>query len=300
MERLFPHPRMSYIVMGAAKSGTTWMQRLLSAHPEVHCAESRLAGDYLDTTNPSGIHLSLEKFVGLLSRHYFPPIGQARQGEFYRTLLFNLIDTIGETSIKASGKRIYGEKLTPFLGTASAAVKLLAEYNPGLRFVHLVRDGRDVIVSGFAQRTNARIARSEGQERARQREMLERREVSAEEFDFFLGMWIGAVKAGMEARELFPAHLELRYERCLEEPEAEARRLLEFVGADSSERRVRECVQAGSFEKLSGRARGEEDRSSFFRKGVAGDWRKWLSEVQVEEFERRAGELRQALGYAEQ
>lgn len=297
MERLFPQASLSYLVFGCAKSGTTWMQRLLSAHPQLHCAETRLLGDYLNTENPSGIHISLEKFVGLLARHYYPPVTPDRSADFHKTLLFNLIDTIGQTSIRVSGKPIYGEKLTPFLGTAGNAVRLLAEYNPRLRFVNLVRDGRDVIVSGFVQRANVRVARG-GSDAPEHRRLLEANRVSAAEFDFFLGMWTGAVRAGAEAARLFPAYMDLRYERLLEKPAQEAGRLLDFLGADASAENIRACIEAASFERLAGgRARGQEDRASFFRKGVAGDWRNWLTPEQVGAFNAAGGDLLDALGY---
>lgn len=297
MKQLFPSRRMSYIVMACAKSGTTWMQRLLSAHPHVHCSETRLFGDYLSTENPSGIHISLEKFVGLMSRHYSPPVASGQSAAFSRELLFNLVDTIAETSRRASGKPIYGEKITPFHGTAVDVVRRLHEYNPELRFVNLVRDGRDVIVSGFSQRANARIAKG-GEEAARHREMLERREASEPEFKFFLGMWEDAVRAGLEAARLFPNYLELRYEALLANPQRQAAKLLKFLGADASPEQVDACIKASSFEQLSGGRRpGEEDRSSFFRKGVAGDWRNWLNSSQVEAFERATGDLLDALGY---
>src|SRR5262245_54165119 len=127
MTRLYDTPRMRYLVLACAKSGTTWLQRLLSAHPEVHCSETRPAGEYVSTENPAGIHISLEAYVSLLSRHYFPPVPAAESPAFHRTLLFNLIDTIAETSRRASGKPVYGEKLTPFSGTASQVVERLHE-----------------------------------------------------------------------------------------------------------------------------------------------------------------------------
>jgi hypothetical protein len=214
--------------------------------------------------------------------------------------LFNLIDTISETARAASGKAIHGEKLTPFPGTALQAVDRLYEYNPDLRLVNLVRDGRDVIVSGFSQRANARIHRG-GDDAAAHRTMLDEQRVSDAEFDFFMRLWIDAVRAGREAARRFPHTLELRYETCLEHPERETTRLLSFIGADASPERARECVAAAAFDRLSGgRAPGQEDRSSFFRKGVAGDWRRWLSPQQVARFDEAAGDLLDALGYARQ
>ena len=57
---------------------------------------------------------------------------------------------------------------------------------------------------------------------------------------------------------------------------------------------------AASFERLSkGRTRGEEDPTSFFRKGVAGDWRDAFTGRDRRVFEEEAGGLLQKLGYGE-
>jgi Sulfotransferase domain len=75
--------------------------------------------------------------------------------------------------------------------------------------------------------------------------------------------------------------------------------MLEFLGADASERTVRRCVDAASFEKLAeGRERGQE-AASFFRKGIAGDWKNVFTEQDKRDFKAVAGDLLVALGYEE-
>ena len=57
---------------------------------------------------------------------------------------------------------------------------------------------------------------------------------------------------------------------------------------------------AASFEKLSkGRTRGQEDPTSFFRKGIAGDWRNVFTEEDKVLFKKEAGDLLIKLGYEE-
>jgi hypothetical protein len=63
---------------------------------------------------------------------------------------------------------------------------------------------------------------------------------------------------------------------------------------------VRRCVESASFERLSrGRQRGEEDPSSFFRKGIAGDWQNVFTEEDKRVFKEEAGDLLIKLGYEE-
>jgi hypothetical protein len=93
-------------------------------------------------------------------------------------------------------------------------------------------------------------------------------------------------------------YTEVRYEDLLERPNEEVERLLGFLGVDTDERLVEHCVGSASFEKLSrGRERGQEDPSSFYRKGVAGDWKNHFSEEDRRVFKEEAGELLIRLGY---
>jgi hypothetical protein len=298
-------PKLRYVVFAQAKSGTTWLQRLLSAHPQVHCAESRLVGDFYLGDNPTGPAITVEKFVSGMLRHYHAPDPKTggSQGDFGRAMLFNIIDAIATTAIEFSGRPIYGEKLTPYPGTAAACVRTLHDYNPAMCFVHLIRDGRDVIVSGYSHWANIRInaAKAAGKhdEAARLQADLDAQRVPDKIVDDAAITWTENVAAGLEGERLFSNSLRLRYEDLVSEPRDAFTRLFSAIGADAAAPTVNAAVAEASFEKLSGgRANGEENRGSFFRKGVAGDWRTWLSPEQVARFEDRAGPLMDKVGYA--
>jgi hypothetical protein len=92
-------------------------------------------------------------------------------------------------------------------------------------------------------------------------------------------------------------YAEVRYEELLERPVQEVQRLLEFLGADSSEEAANRCVEKTGFEKKSERKRGEEDSASRSRKGVAGDWRNVFTEEDKRVFKEVAGDLLIKLGY---
>jgi Sulfotransferase domain len=95
-------------------------------------------------------------------------------------------------------------------------------------------------------------------------------------------------------------YAEVRYEDLLERPNEEVRRLLGFRGVGTDETLVERCVGSASFEKLSkGRERGQEDPSSFYRKGIAGDWKNHFTEEDRRAFKEEAGELLIRLGYEE-
>jgi hypothetical protein len=94
-------------------------------------------------------------------------------------------------------------------------------------------------------------------------------------------------------------YTEVRYENLLERPIVETRRLLKFLGADSSEEMAKRCVEMAGFERRSNRKRGQEDSSSRFRKGVAGDWKNAFTQEDQRIFEEIAGGLLLKLGYKE-
>ena len=112
---LFESPRVSYVIFASPKSGIQWMQQLLSSHPDVQCAEARVFGDYFDPGNVTGVDITLETYVSILSKYHRAPVAPEQAEDYFRRLLFNLLDTIAQTSLSAAGKSTYGEKITPLL-----------------------------------------------------------------------------------------------------------------------------------------------------------------------------------------
>jgi Sulfotransferase domain len=291
---------MSFLIFACPKSGTTWLQRLVSQHPQAVCAESRAFGDYFDPHSLSRPHLTLEAYLGILSHYLAPAVGALGPGatSFYRTLLFNFLDTLATTTLGVVGKPVYGEKLTPYRGTAEHALTVLAEYHPGIKFVNLTRDGRDVIVSGTVQWLNDRARRAAPTERVAFERALKDHTLPAAEFEMFLEYWTDSVRAGLKARGRFRHYLHLSYEQLITDPEFQIKTLFEFLDLGASPDVVNSCVQATEFERLSGgRPRGQEDQTSLFRKGVAGDWKTWFTASQRERFNQQAGDLLSELGY---
>ena len=89
-----------------------------------------------------------------------------------------------------------------------------------------------------------------------------------------------------------------RYEDMLERPEEQLGWILRICEMETSSEEIRRVVAHNSFERMSGgRPRGNEEVSSFFRKGVAGDWKNYISGSLAKEFDERFGDLLITTGY---
>lgn len=72
---------------------------------------------------------------------------------------------------------------------------------------------------------------------------------------------------------------------------------MRFLGFDCSEEGIDRIIAANSFEKVSGRKRGMEDRQQFLRKGVRGEWEEVFSEEQKAKFTQVGEDVIKALAY---
>jgi hypothetical protein len=292
-----------FFVVGNQKSGTTWLMRMLDAHPEILCkGEGRFFGGswrqkslkQRDTMRPaSSLYNALldAEYLRLwIERSVWSRNDSA--DEHLDNLTRMAIDYFLGGALLKSGKRIVGDK-SPLL-TPDTIREISAIY-PEAKVIHIIRDGRDVAVSA------AHHARNFGQARKRGAANESTDSIFPEgQLEKLAAEWASRVGKTVEDGPdlLGKNYTEVRYEGLLHRPGVEIGRLLEFLGVDPAEETARRCVEAASFEKLSrGRKRGEEDPSSFFRKGVAGDWEHAFTREERETFDREAGELLAGLGY---
>ena len=314
-----PKEEPVFFLVGVGKSGTSWLMHSLDEHPQVLCkGEGRFFGE----TTPGRIEgrSLIESLLGS------PELaGWAYRSVWTRTGSFpEQVERIAGAGVErlirerteAEGKLIGGDK-TPLYGDADVVAQI-ARACPTARAIHIVRDGRDVAVSALHHIWNRADQRGRGMpvDSAAKRDRYR-----SGTFDNSLGEsifpegylensalgWATVTAKALEQgrRMLGDRYLTVHYERMLEDPEAELSRALRFLGADAGPAVVRRCVDASSFERMSGRearrgrsrTRGEEDPSSFFRKGVAGDWANVFTAADRQTYKAVAGALLVDLGY---
>lgn len=312
-----------FFIVGHQKSGTTWLMKTLDSHPEILCqGEGRPFGrswrqEHLKQRRKSYPPTSLyNAIVSAEDLRYWVERSVWSRRDDTDEHLDNLTRLTVEYflvhQLVKTGKKFVGDKtvlLTPEI------VREIGKIYPEAKVIHIIRDGRDVAVSTMHHIWNQ--AEDQGGTGKITADQLARREAYREDpqklFKTGKGIfpegWLGnyaarwgtnvstAVRDGPTS--LGTNYREVKYEDLLERPEEEVKRLLEFLGADASEEVTKRCVSAASFEKLSeGRERGQE-AASFFRKGIAGDWKNVFTEQDKRDFKAAVGDLLIELGYEE-
>ena len=310
-----------FFVVGRQKSGTTWLMETLNSHPEILCqGEGRPFGrnwrqEHLKQKQasypPSSLYNAIASSEDL--RYWVERSVWSRRDntdEHLANLTGLAIEYFLTQQLLKTGKRLVGDKtvlLSPEI------VEEISKICPKAKVIHIIRDGRDVAVSTIHHRWNQ--AEKQGPIDALSPEMLAKREAYRKDPQRLLRAGEGIFTDGLLERYatrwgasvgktiddgpsfLGANYAEVRYEDFLERPEEEVKRLLKFLGAEADQQTVRQCVGAASFEKLSGgRGRGQED-ASFFRKGIAGDWKNVFTEEDKQVFKEIAGDLLIDLGY---
>ncbi len=253
------------------------MQFMLSAHPEIHCIETRPWGNKYIPFERERYHLNIDHYAQFL--HQLMNLPEPNN----ETDIISLTESIHESVLSwtraKTGKRIVGEKCTPYAGCSMSAIERYHAQRRDVPLIHLVRDPRDVVVSLFVQYTQAHPS-SDEVERKHHEECLQNRRIPDEVIGWCVDFWHDVTQAASRAEDLFKNYIEIRYEDLVADTPGVLRKVLRHINADDALDVVRTCVESATFKRLSGRPRGDEDRSSFFRKGIVGDYANWLSPAQ--------------------
>jgi hypothetical protein len=181
--------RPPVFVIGSPRSGTTLVRLILDAHSHVSCGEE------------THFLRDLEAIVG---RRWELVASYGLERAWWLARIRDLYLAFQAEVLAASGKARWAEK-DP---TYTLHLGFIEELFPDALYVHLLRDGHDVVASfrdRWGYRSAARAARTEWARYVRAATALGRR-LDGSRF------------------------LELRYELLVTDPEAETRRLFAFLG----------------------------------------------------------------------
>jgi hypothetical protein len=153
----------------------------------------------------------------------------------------------------------------------------------------MVRDPRDVAVSrlGFEAREGTARRLTPGAE--------DHRKV----VEAAITWWKDSMIAANAFAQAHPGLLyEVEYRDLHADPIGVCTGLFEFLGVSAERVQMERIAAATSFEAVSGRRPGEEDPTSFLRKGIPGDWRNQLDPESVELIHEQCGELMRTRRFA--
>lgn len=128
------------IIFGAARSGTTYLVQLLNAHPEVY------------VTNEARIFMWVHQSLSVLTADELAVF--EHRGDFVAHLKEEYPRLIRRFYGKLTTRRYWGDKSPYYAGPCPhpGCLDTIASLFPDARFIHIVRDARDVITSFLRMR----------------------------------------------------------------------------------------------------------------------------------------------------
>ncbi len=278
-------------IVGCPRSGTTLLQRIVNAHPQVAITKESqwfdkswitdwfeertgLSPEGMVTSELTSRMLAHPKFRRLKIRQeqFATLAGDGRQVD-YASFVASLFDLYGKTK----GKALVGNKTPAYV----LKVDLLHSLWPKARFVHLIRDGRDVCLSVVKWSKGPIVKDS----------FVTSKNDPVSTVALW---WEWHVRFGREAgTALGPGlYYEIRYESLVSRPAQESAALCAFLGLPYDESMLR-------FHE--GRTRNDPglDAKGAWLPVTPGlrDWRTQMSAEDMERFEAAAGELLDELQY---
>lgn len=260
-------------VVGAPRSGTTWVHNLLAAHPQV--------------AGLPGVELALfSRYLAVPVAHFRRERADIEAGRWTQGLAAVWTDAEYHAYVQDFLARVYAGVAARKSGATHIVDKhpnyarymdLIAEWLPNARFVHVVRDGREVAVSMMS--VNRRKGHSPG-------EVGE----AARMWNTFIG---AARRYGAASPQRYH---EVRYEALRSDGAGELARLFTFCGLSAGPDLVAKLLAEFDIER---KQLSTGDATLNHLRGTPGAiWRQRLTVRQRYRFDRWAGGLLRELGYA--
>lgn len=264
------------IIIGAPRSGTTWLQSMLGAHPLV------------STT----VELTLfSRYVACWLEIWSREAKNIRAGRWYQGLPYVWTEDEFHAFLREFIERVYHRVAERNPRTThvvdkhprySMYVNDIDRLLPRARFIHVIRDARDVAVSMVAARERSRFGPSTIQDAALS--------------------WKNHVMAARLASRFRGRYLEVRYEDMLFDGPDTLKAVFDFCRLPADRADVIAIVDQHQFARMKARRQVGDSRASasrgHYRKGRAGSWEDELRPINRYVVDRLAGDLLRELGYS--
>lgn len=255
--------RQLFFVGGAPRSGTTWLQQILDAHPDISCRGEGLFLNRLAVPMESLIaqwgEVIAQKNTKLFSHTGGYPLPAAQDAEFL----------IGTAIMQALHRQAAGR---PCLALGEKTPEnvfffpRLKQLFPAAKFIAIARDPRDVLTSAWHFFHQPQTGENEAQAKMA-----------------FIQMAVPSLDAGTRALLSFKAEhpascVVTTYEQLSRAPVPVVAQLLRLLGVSDREEIVEDCLARTSFAaQTAGRPADVTQNGAFLRKGTVGDWTSTLT-----------------------
>jgi hypothetical protein len=268
-------------IVGCGRSGTTLLRAMLDSHPDlVVPPESRFVPALLERERAfrtvDGTIDTAAAVDSLVRNEHFASWGMPERslrdhlGARSFTSVADVVRAMFKLRAAEEGKRRYADKSPPYV----MRMGMLAAAFPEARFVHLVRDGRDVALAyldaDFGPDSAAEMALH----------------------------WRLRVERGRRAgRRLGPErYLEIRYEDLVDDTEPVLRRLCDFIGLDFDRSMLRYQDRVDQLVRFDPEPWNHANLSKPPTPGLR-DWREQMGSHDIARFAVLAGATLERFGY---
>jgi len=284
-------------IVGAARSGTTLLRMMLDAHRELAIPfETQLLPELIDAAKEPGADADSIADI-LVSHRRWPDFGldaDEMRAEFRAIEPFDLAEATRafyRAYARAQGKPRWGDKSPGY----ALHIRRISKLLPEARFVHLIRDGRDVRLSQLQRGSDHPTVKRHAKR------------------------WKRRVEIGRTQGSEVEHYMEVRYEDLVTAPEPELRRICEFSELEfdpatldyheTADERLAEIARdlaeghelAGARERPLFKAEDRLEVHKLTREPPRADrverWRTDLDPDEIAAYEEVAGDLLAELGY---
>jgi hypothetical protein len=280
-------------IVGVGRSGTTMLRLMLDAHPDLAIPpETHFVPDVIEAINDGADPAKVVEVMQTVRQwgdlHMEPAEVQARLEAVPDWNAGNALRAFYEIYGERQGKPRVGEKTPAYV----RKMRLIEKAMPEARFIHVIRDGRDVALSRW------------------KRTLGEGKRAPASQVG---EGWQRRIRRAQQQGRKLNHYLELRYEDLVTDTEPNLRKIAEFIelpwdpvmlryyehAADRMAEMARDLpstdgkpVRPGE-ERMQAHAMTQKppDPSAMYR------WKEKMSPEDVRDFDAAAGELLAELGY---